>query len=261
MSVYSDIDIKKNLGKHIAIFPLKEENIKGASYNLSISKYAWSNGKQLVAVDASNSGGLVLKLPASSTTLIMTEECVYVDNTLCGTYHSKVTLVSKGLGHIGTTLDPQWVGPSLVAVHNHNSCEVELLIGSTFVSLIFYKLRSKSVRKNQNSPGRIRFIEETTFEFDQWIDESWRKDSDSLIEKMKNSPEFKQIIKNLSIVEKIRASGLGMTFIALISLALIILIGVGVDTIFPKSSTYTAGVIGSLMTIDIMILWNLYSKQ
>ena len=41
----SNIDIENELGRGINIFPLKKENIKENSINLTISKYAWSLGQ------------------------------------------------------------------------------------------------------------------------------------------------------------------------------------------------------------------------
>ena len=58
MSVLSNVDLEKELlkGKNIRIFPLKVDNIKGSTYNLTASEYAWSisTKKSLVNDDKNN---------------------------------------------------------------------------------------------------------------------------------------------------------------------------------------------------------------
>ena len=38
----SNMDLKKEFGKHIGLFPFIEKNIEGASIYFSASQYAWS---------------------------------------------------------------------------------------------------------------------------------------------------------------------------------------------------------------------------
>jgi deoxycytidine triphosphate deaminase len=148
----SDIDIKKELidGENLMIYPLKLENIKGSSINLTASKYAWkiSNGESAVINNR-------IRIPAHETVCIYTEESFWVSRRIGGTYHSKVSQVSAGLGHISTTLDPQWLGLSLIAVHNHTTEAIDILVGSTFVSLMLSYLQTPATKgKNENAPSR-----------------------------------------------------------------------------------------------------------
>ncbi|MCX5964280.1 MAG: hypothetical protein NT070_14395 [Cyanobacteria bacterium] len=70
---------------------------------------------------------------------IETNESIWVSKKISGTYHSKVALVSKGLSHIGTTLDPEYVGCSLIAIHNHSNQDVSLTPEiDTFATLVFH---------------------------------------------------------------------------------------------------------------------------
>nr|WP_282433633.1 hypothetical protein [Clostridium botulinum] len=89
-----------------------------------------------------------------TTALIQTNESIYVSNKICGTYHSKVSLCIKGLSHIGTTLDPCYFGTSLIAVHNNSEEDIKINVGDTFVSLMFYVLRTKSKCLHNNLPFR-----------------------------------------------------------------------------------------------------------
>ena len=46
MSMISNINIKKHLGKNIAIYPFDPSKIEGASLDLTASGFAWSANKK-----------------------------------------------------------------------------------------------------------------------------------------------------------------------------------------------------------------------
>ncbi|MBD2532344.1 hypothetical protein H6G97_23305 [Nostoc flagelliforme FACHB-838] len=141
MSTLSDQDIKRELGRDILIYPFNESNLKGASYNLTASKLAWKIQDGESAYDSSVERIII---PKNSTVLIQTNEAIWVSKRITGTYHSKVGWVSQGIGHIGTTLDPDYIGNSLIAVHNHSDKSVHLKPETdTFVSLMFYYVKTK----------------------------------------------------------------------------------------------------------------------
>lgn len=123
----SNIDIEKLLGKEIFIYPYRANNSKGGStYNLTASCFAYyvEGNDKIYAVK-----GNEIIIPPHKTVLIQTEESIYVSNKICGTYHSKVSLVSKGLGHIGTTLDPMYFGTSKIAIQNTSDEEKIIKVG------------------------------------------------------------------------------------------------------------------------------------
>lgn len=151
----SNINIIKELErKNIAISPLKQENIKGASINLTASKIAWSKSTKKV-IDTSNG---IIKIPPHDTALILTNEIVAVSNKIGGTFHSRVKDVSYGKGHIGTTLNPCWMGYSLIAIHNHIDADLEIKVGSPFVTLIFYYLKTPASVEEDNPSGRSDIV-------------------------------------------------------------------------------------------------------
>ena len=89
----SIVDLKKELGNNIYIYPVHIESIKSNSIDLHISKFAWSlNTKKRIGDDE------YIIIPAHDTALIYTEESIYVSRNIGGSYHSKVTLVSQGAG-------------------------------------------------------------------------------------------------------------------------------------------------------------------
>lgn len=190
MTILSDEDIKRELGKNILIYPFNENNLKGASYNLTASKLAWSIEDGKPAYDHSKNKIII---PPSSTVLIETNETIWVSQNIAGTYHSKVYWVSKGIGHIGTTLDPDYIGASLIAVHNHSSEPIELTPEKeTFVSLIFYYVKTKSSIPHLNKPGRPEILNQlqVSQDEDSWLDEPFRNDPKKLKAKLKESETF-----------------------------------------------------------------------
>lgn len=193
MAVLSSKDLKKEMGTNIYIHPFKIENIKGNTINLTASEFAWSLSKD----ECICSDKRIIKIPPRDTALVYTKEALYVSNKIGGTYHSKVSMVSKGLGHIGTTLDPMYLGLSLIAIHNHTDKEVPLKVGSTFVSLMFHYLKTPTDNKKRhdNTPGQIELLKgKKTEEFEEWSEKhSWIKMQGELEKEMRKSSQYKEL--------------------------------------------------------------------
>ncbi|WP_430883370.1 dCTP deaminase domain-containing protein [Fusibacter sp. JL216-2] len=224
----SNIDIKNEIGRNLLIYPLKVSNIKGNSINLTASSLAWcvkggiitdesfkdytipegtKKNSEVLTVKPKTSivfkkkgGKEVIVIPPHDTALIETEEVISVTNKLGGTYHSKVGLVSIGMGHIGTTLDPQYTGQSLVAVHNHTNEAVEIEVGSTFVSLILNYLNSKSTYPVTNQHGHVKLLNKIgiklTDEENAELENEWKEKWDLLRPVMLESPEYIKFVEN-----------------------------------------------------------------
>jgi deoxycytidine triphosphate deaminase len=197
MTTLSDADIRRELGNNILIYPFNENNLKGASYNLTASKLAWriEDGKT-----AYNEPENKIIIPPGSTVLIETNETIWVAKNISGTYHSKVYWVSKGMGHIGTTLDPDYIGASLIAVHNHSKTPIHLTPEKeteTFVSLMFHYVKTKSTKPHLNKPGRPEILKQfqVSQDEDNWLDEPVRNDPERLRAKLKESDAFKNFKK------------------------------------------------------------------
>lgn len=189
----SIVDIKKELGNNIYIYPLHIDSIKSNSIDLRVGKFAWSlNSKNRIG----NSEYIII--PPHDTGLVYSEESIFVSNKIGGSYNSKVTLVSKGAGHIGTTLDAQYIGCSLVAIHNHSSSELKLKIGSEFVTLHFWYLNSpdyENAPSHDNEPGHPRMLNgfNGVEEYIEWRDRNtWTTRKKDLYLKMKESKEFQR---------------------------------------------------------------------
>jgi hypothetical protein len=106
-------------------------------------------------------------------------------------------LVSSGLGHIGTTLDPEYMGLSLIAVHNHSSNQYELKVGTTFVSIMFHYLKTPTYTISHNNvPGQTKILQnyEDLSEFEDWAENNdWINEKRKLMKKMTESNEFKEM--------------------------------------------------------------------
>lgn len=92
--------------------------------------------QMLLDIKGDSRNQYIVLLP-HTTTLIETTEVLGVTNNIGGALHSKVGLVSKGIGHIGTMLGPGYCGHLLIALHNITDDAIAIKVGSTFVSLAF----------------------------------------------------------------------------------------------------------------------------
>ncbi|MGU8864387.1 dCTP deaminase domain-containing protein, partial [Clostridium perfringens] len=204
-----------------------EKNLKENSINLSASKYAWSMKKGKVFSD--KEGNLynenknnnlreiniyrgknsvkrigkkeyIILLP-SSTTLIETKEVIAIDNYIGGTYHSKVGIVSLGIGHIGTMVGPNFCGHSLIAIHNVSDYPLKIDIEDTVVSVIFYYLKTPINSSNATQNGHLDKMSTLGIKLSddelKVINEDWKRDIVKIREKMNSSLEFKNYKKKI----------------------------------------------------------------
>ncbi|MBR4436043.1 MAG: hypothetical protein IKZ82_05785 [Clostridia bacterium] len=129
-------DIYKEMGKNIFVCPLSIDNFRDNSIDLTASKFAWNaKGGNLTDKDEKN-----INIPPHQTACILTNEAIYVTKRIGGTYHSRVSLAKRGLGHIGTMLDPEYCGQSLIVLHNMTDSDITIGVGDRLVSLVFYYL-------------------------------------------------------------------------------------------------------------------------
>ena len=199
----SMLDIKRELGNNIYIYPVHPESIKANSIDLHTSKFGWSLKTKKPLLE--KNGFLVI--PANDTALIYTEEAIYVSRKIGGSYHSKVMYVSAGLGHIGTTLDAEYVGLSLIAIHNHNSSDFLLEIGHELVTVLFYYLDTEGYKEgqlNDNFAGHPRLLNGyDTVTYISWMDKNpWCNNSRLLFTKMIESKEYEELKRNFEMEKK-----------------------------------------------------------
>lgn len=189
----SIVDLKRELGSNIYIYPLHIESIKSNSIDLHVSKFAWSLSTKKLICD-----GDYINIEPNDSALVYTEEAIYISNHIGGSYNSKVTLVSQGAGHIGTTLDAQYIGCSIIAIHNHSKKVLKLKVGSEFVTLQFWYLNSpdyENAPSHDNEPGHPRMLSgfDDVDLYIEWRDKNtWATRKKDLFMKMTESDEYKQ---------------------------------------------------------------------
>lgn len=233
----SKIDILNELGRGIAIYPLDTNNIKENSLNLCAGEIAWAtstkeiyydhneNDKNLkfsLSRDSKHTKRLVIEKGKStilfdngkkyivllpySTTLIETKEVLSISNYIGGTYHSKVGLVSKGLGHIGTMVGPNFSGDSLIAIHNISDGLVVLNAGDSFVTVVFHYLNTPNILVNPTVSGHTdKFAElglTVSEEESKLLNADWKKKFEEVRKKMCNSQSYTELQKQLKQKKK-----------------------------------------------------------
>lgn len=185
----SDVDIKRELiEEEIMIHPLDINKIKGNSINLTASEYAWRVSDKETAVKDKK-----IEIPPQETVCICTEESIWVSRRIGGTYHSKVSLVSDGLGHISTTLDPEWLGVSLISVSNPTSRTIKIEVGNTFVTLILSYLNTASTKGlNENASSRQDLVNKfnTSSDAREFIRKESNRSYEGLKQTMLNSKSY-----------------------------------------------------------------------
>ena len=152
---------------HLKIFPFEKQNLTGIGYNISTTDFAFSiNLGILLTVHQKTVENGVMRyvvIPGNDTVLFFSKEYIEVDKTLDGTFHSKVSCVSQGLGHISTTLDPTWKGQLLISVNNPTSNDIVFDLdksGGNIVTLLLHKLDSPVTGNNihDNNKGRCELL-------------------------------------------------------------------------------------------------------
>lgn len=165
MSLLTDTDLEKLIAKELngapnnalVIHPYSDDSLTPVGYDLRVGiTVATSNEvgrKKLIE-------GESFAIAPGATALISTLEALRMplDRSISGLIESKVTKVSKGLSHISTTVDPDWEGHLLIAVHNHSSEKFTMSYGETFCTIIFLKNCSPSTRPCNKDPGRLEIF-------------------------------------------------------------------------------------------------------
>lgn len=153
------IDINCSDLNKLVIVPYSDDSMTAIGYDLRVGADYYTIEKK-GANQATDKNPIVL-LP-NTTTLISTLENIQMpkNRLYAGLIESKVKKVSLGLSHISTTIDPDWNGNLLIAVHNHSSEEIELKYMEKFCTIIFVKNNVAPKRKSHHSGGRVDIITE-----------------------------------------------------------------------------------------------------
>ncbi|GAB1541232.1 hypothetical protein NUACC21_39020 [Scytonema sp. NUACC21] len=210
MSVLSDNDIIRELGRGILFHPLKPGSIKACDLCLTASEYAYAIGKQerLTVQTEPNKKKpseeqKYFCIPPRDTALVWTDEAVYLSGNFRGPLYSRVEVVSKGIGHIGTRVNPCWSGVLCIALHNTSDGEMRINVrdvSEPIAYLAVEKLSSKtSSNRNIDKSARLDIISGRSntsdiHDFFNQKEHSWMSgDTDLLKKLMLDSSEYKRI--------------------------------------------------------------------
>lgn len=250
-SVLGNKKIKRSLGKDLFIYPFKESNLKGSSYNLTASKVAYLLSNKMIAVNGKDE----IVVPPGETVLIQTVESIYTRKNICGTYHSKVSLVTDGFSHIGTTLDPGYMGTSLIAITNTTKDTKKIKCGDSIVTIMFYKVSGCNKEAKDNSPGRDDLIPKEFNGFSQNLSNKQQNNLTKEIRKIRGFEWKKDYQALIDIVRKeynIKKFGL----LDLLWAILLIVISVIIILLFSKNKidleeflTLCLGILGLLIPL------------
>lgn len=166
--MFSRDNIKKSIEEgHLKIIPYEEKNLTGLGYNISTTNFAFSINQGIllkINTDTTEEGNIhYVKVPPNDTVLLFSKEFLETDDTIAGTFHSKVSRVSQGFSHISTTLDPKWKGQLIIAMNNPTNKSIRLDLdkesGNVF-TLVLHKLDNKVTGDNihNNNQGRCDLL-------------------------------------------------------------------------------------------------------
>lgn len=150
MSVLTDIDIKRELGKNIVIQPISEESISPLGYDLRIGVVSLLHYPDRNPVQE---GKIIL--PPAESIQILTKERVWLSPKIVGTLHSRGSFSALGLVLNSTTVDPNWKGQMTFLIYNSSHKEVEIAVESQFITLIFHYANTPTLTTPKTNPIRV----------------------------------------------------------------------------------------------------------
>lgn len=163
----SDKDIETILDKDLVICGYEKSNLTDIGYNLTPTEFIFSVNEGLLAKIHNDGNQKYCYVEPNDTVLIITREAIWVSEEISGTFHSKVSIVSQGFGHISTTLDAHWEGPLLISLNNPTKKRLRFVLGEdkgdgfrykSFVTLIFYRMVTLTKTGHDNPPCRMDIL-------------------------------------------------------------------------------------------------------
>ena len=157
MSILTDIDLKKILcidetkwnDEKLLIQPFSDDCLTIMGYDLRVGgyyqKYGPKSNPNLIKLEEKQK----VEIKPGETALISTLEKIHMpaDCSISALLLSKVTQVAKGLSHISTKIDPNWVGGTLtIPISNFSKKSIYLDYGEQICSVVFFENKSKSIK-------------------------------------------------------------------------------------------------------------------
>jgi deoxycytidine triphosphate deaminase len=163
----TDTDIGSLIDKEIVIHPYNIDNLTPVGYNISFSEFIYSLAtRTFVNIIDNGKEPAYFIIKPNETVLVLSNETIWVSKNIGGTFHSKVSIVTKGLGHVSTTLDPGWHGQLLIPVNNPTKRKIQIPIRNvkgvfaTFITLVLYRSGNPSHKDHDNHPARLDLLKD-----------------------------------------------------------------------------------------------------
>jgi deoxycytidine triphosphate deaminase len=132
------------------ITPFKPENLKSASYKLTVGDEYALDGKLVSLVD--ESGRNTITIPPFAVAIVKTRETINMPRFLIGRWNIQVSKAYEGLVWVGgPQVDPGYVGHLFCPIYNLRDKPVELIMGKPIAVIDFVRtseIHSNSKRYN-----------------------------------------------------------------------------------------------------------------
>ena len=166
----NDREIRKALDEEeMVICPYQDKNLTPVGYNLTFSRFIISLHKKEFVRLHKEGNEWCFYLKPKETVLVLTMESIWVSKYIGGTFHSKVGLVTYGLGHVSTTLDPGWQGQLLVPLNNPTGDKIRIVVAiqtrdlkmeyQTFITMVLFRSETPAIQTVDNETARIELLE------------------------------------------------------------------------------------------------------
>lgn len=159
MAVMTDVTIRKLVkNKRIQIVPFTEEGLTPVGYDVFSSDITMIRQAGVTRLVDPVGGCFIV--PAGAQFLAMTREQIALAPNVAATIHSQVRLVSLGMSHISTTIDPGWDGRLLLAMVNLSGAELKIEADQAIATIVFHTVTAPSKKRHGRAAGRIDIIEQ-----------------------------------------------------------------------------------------------------
>ncbi len=162
----------ENRNNKILIYPFDEKKLTPVGYDLSIGKKYLKMRKTVHNPSELKDDGILIIKP-DEIVVIETEEFIGMPRNYkySGIIVSKVSIGEKGLSHISTSLDPDYLGPLAITVTNLSKRNIKLKRKQAFCTMIIMEnVEPSSLSCNKSSDGHFLHVyEEWKKEENIWI--------------------------------------------------------------------------------------------
>ncbi|MCL1977413.1 MAG: hypothetical protein FWG55_04830 [Candidatus Bathyarchaeota archaeon] len=205
----SDCDILNSIKNcQMRIAPYDEKKLTPVGYDFSFSRFIISLKTKSFQKIFMVEDEMYFILKPNETVLVLTNEAIWVSNEIGGTFHSRVSLVTQGLGHVSTTLDPGWQGQLLIPINNLTKKDIKVTIGKkvtnngeeifeydSFITLILYKAISPAIKPSCKKASRYEILKKimTHKKSSRYNDDVSKAVADMELEITKNEIDFTKV--------------------------------------------------------------------